>query len=126
MFWLIETPTQLEAFYNKGYKEVFIEVIPHNSNTHPILNDVSLIYIKPVKGNHGCLICIDHSETLSLNINHVFDFLKKLDIIYVRDKKSFLYYFPIKNVINLINCSSTPINESTKVHTYFYSQYKQA
>jgi hypothetical protein len=124
MFWLIETPTQLEAFYNKGYREVFIEVIPHNSNTHPILNDVSLIYIKPVKGNHGCLICIDHSETLSLDINYVFDFLKKLDIIYVRDKKSFLYYFPIKNVINLTNCSSTLINESTKVHTYFYSQYK--
>ena len=123
MFWLIETPSQLETFYDKGYRDVFLEVIPYNNNIHPVLNNVSLVYIKPIDGNHGCLICINHSETLSLDIDSVYTFLTKLNTIYVRDKKSFLYHFPIKSAINLINCDHTPINESTKVHTYFYSQF---
>ena len=44
MYWLIEDIEQLKGFYNSGYKEAFIEVIPFNNQIHPSQNDVSLVY----------------------------------------------------------------------------------
>ena len=36
MYWLIEDEEQLKVFYNSGYKEAFIEVIPFNNNHLPM------------------------------------------------------------------------------------------
>jgi hypothetical protein len=46
MFWLIENKDQLLEFYHKQFTDVFVEVIPLNNNTHPAINDISLVYIK--------------------------------------------------------------------------------
>lgn len=35
MYWLIENEEQLKGFYNSGYKEAFIEIIPFNDRIHP-------------------------------------------------------------------------------------------
>ena len=59
MFWLLENTSQLKQFYNKGYDEVFAEVIPFHDLVHPKLNEVSLVYIRPVKGRKGFIICVD-------------------------------------------------------------------
>ena len=48
MFWLIEEKEQLEQFSAQGFKEVFLEVIPHNFNTHPILDSVSYCMYDPL------------------------------------------------------------------------------
>ena len=40
MYWLIEDLDQLTQFYNSGYNEAFIEVIP-KYNEHPAINNVS-------------------------------------------------------------------------------------
>ncbi len=123
MFWLIETPEQVCEFQNKGYKDFFVEVIPFNNNVHPALNQISLVYLKPINEGYGYLFCVDHSESLSLSKSFIHELLVNSNSIYVRDKKSFLYYFPIKFSIQLQNISFVPLNELTKVHTHFYNKF---
>jgi hypothetical protein len=121
MFWIIENKEQLETFYLNEYKEVFIEIIPFHNNTHPVLNNVSLIYIRPLTDTKGYIICVDHSETLSVGETYIKRLLQQLDTIYVRDKKSFLYYFQLNKVIDI---SSIKTIETPKLPIFdlFYRQ----
>ena len=48
MFWLVESKEQLENFYQSGYKEAFVEVIPHNNRIHPTKNEVCAVYTNPL------------------------------------------------------------------------------
>jgi hypothetical protein len=122
-FYLVETIDQLKTFYNMGYKRVFVEVIPYNDNVHPILNQVSLVYIKPLDedGEKGYILSVDHSETLPINIKHINQVLKNIDTIYVRDKKTFLYYFQLKQACNV----PPPLSHTyiQPVHDHFYRKY---
>jgi hypothetical protein len=121
MFWIIENKEQLETFYLNEYKEVFVEIIPFHNNIHPVLNDVSLIYIRPLTDTKGYIICVDHSETLSVGETYIKRLLQQLDTIYVRDKKSFLYYFQLNKVIDV---SSVKHVETPKLPIFdlFYRQ----
>lgn len=121
MFWIIENKEQLETFYLNEYKEVFVEIIPFHNNIHPVLNDVSLIYIRPLTDTKGYIICVDHSETLSVGETYIKRLLQQLDTIYVRDKKSFLYYFQLNKVIDI---SSVKHVETPKLPIFdlFYRQ----
>ena len=101
MFWLIETKEQLREFVNQDYKEVFVEVIPYHNHIHPALNDVCLIYIRSTHDSKGYMLCLDHSETMSIGKSYVEKILQHTDTVYVRDKKSFLYYFQLNKVIDI-------------------------
>ena len=121
MFWIIENKEQLETFYLNEYKEVFVEIIPFHNNIHPVLNNVSLIYIRPLTDTKGYIICVDHSETLSVGETYIKRLFQQLDTIYVRDKKSFLYYFQLNKVIDI---SSVKTVETPKLPIFdlFYRQ----
>jgi hypothetical protein len=125
MFWLIEKDSQIEYLINKKYEEVFVEVISYNDNLHPILNDVSLIYYKPLKSNKGFMLCIDHSESLNADKTLIDTLLTQTSRIWVRDKKKTLYYLPIKNLydVNLIDTPYEPALTST--HIYFQNKYPE-
>jgi hypothetical protein len=101
MFWLIETKEQLREFVNEDFKEVFVEIIPYHNHIHPTLNDVCLIYIRPTYDTKGYMLCLDHSETMSIRKSYVEKILQHIDTVYVRDKKSFLYYFQLNKVIDI-------------------------
>ena len=101
MFWLIETKEQLREFVNEDFKEVFVEVIPYHNHIHPTLNDVCLIYIRPTYDTKGYMLCLDHSETMSIGKSYVEKILQHVDTVYVRDKKAFLYYFQLNKVIDI-------------------------
>jgi hypothetical protein len=119
MFWLIEDSEQLEDFKRQGFDEVFLEVIPYNFNVHPILDSVSLLYVHPLN-------CIDHSETLSLELNAVIEILSKIKKIYVRDKKSTLQYLPLKALFDSQPTHNTYIPALTHTHTsYFYQHHSR-
>jgi len=125
MFWLIEKNSQIEYLINKKYEEVFVEVISYNDNLHPILNDVSLIYYKPLKSNKGFMLCIDHSESLNADKTLIDTLLTQTSRIWVRDKKKTLYYLPIKNLydVNLIDAPYEPA--LTPTHIYFQNKYPE-
>ena len=101
MFWLIETKEQLREFVNQDFKEVFVEVIPYHNHIHPALNDVCLVYIRPTYDTKGYMLCIDHSETMSIGKTYIEKILQHTDTVYVRDKKSFLYYFQLNKVVDI-------------------------
>jgi hypothetical protein len=124
MFWLIEEKEQLEQFDARGFKEVFLEVIPHNFNTHPILDSVSLLYVRPINASKGYMLCIDHSEALSLNYDAVIQTLKGIEKIYVRDKKATLQYLPLKALFDINPTFNTYIPEQPHVYSFFYQRHK--
>ena len=55
-FYIVETPEQLNMFFELGYETVFIEPILFNDNIHPALNHISLLYIKPLNNDKGYIL----------------------------------------------------------------------
>lgn len=123
-YWLIEDLEQLRVFQNSGYKEIFLEVIPSSNNIHPTQNSVSLVYIRPLLANKGYMLCINHNEGLSIVESAVDELLKKFEVIYVRDKKEILHYFPLKALIDATPPPTTYIRPSTVAHDIFYGRLK--
>ena len=95
MYWLVEDIEQLKVFYNSGYKEAFVEVIPFNDKIHPAVNDVSLVYLRPIGAHKGYILCVDHSIGITLlllvQFGQIRSFLKAKTL-----KFSFVYIFSIK------------------------------
>lgn len=123
MYWLVESIDQLKNFYSLGYKEAFIEVIPFNDRTHPTLNSISLLYIRPILATKGFMLGIDHSETLNEIAPHLNAILKKFDILYCRDKKETLHYLPIKQLYDITPPPHPYIRPSTPTHDLFYRNH---
>ena len=69
------------------------------------------------------MLCVDHSETSSLNKTTIDALLQKINKVWVRDKKTALYYFPIKSLCDLSILNPTYIQSETQAHTYFYSHH---
>jgi len=123
MFWLIETEEQLDYLKQKPIQEAFVEIIPYHDNVHPAINGLSLVYIRPFNDTKGYMLCVDHSEGFSLNKTVIDGILQDIERIWVRDKKSALYYFPIKSLLDLSILNPTYIQDPPQAHTYFYSKY---
>ena len=87
MFWLIETEKDLEYLQAKIIQEAFVEIIPYHDNIHPAINGLSLVYIRPFNDTKGYMLCVDHSETSSLNKTTINDILQNIERVWVRDKK---------------------------------------
>jgi len=119
MYWLIEDIDQLKVFYNSGFKEAFIEVIPMSHNLHPVKNDVSAVYVRPVESTKGFMIAINHSEALGLSKIDVEAVLKKFDKLYCRDKKEILHYFCLKSFLDIAMPPHPYIQKHTTAHEYF-------
>lgn len=123
MFWLLENTTQLKQFYSKGYKEVFVELIQKHDLVHPKLTGLSLVYIRPIKGRKGFIICIDHSETMSISKTHILGLLKTYETIYTTNQKNFLYHFPLNNLVDVSFNAPEFKKITTNAHTFFYANH---
>ena len=123
MNWLIESQDQLEELYNSGFEKAFVEIIPFSNKVHPVENDVCAIYIRPLNSTKGYIASIDHSETLSLDIDEVKRVLDKFKRVYVRDKKEFLHYFILKGLYDITLTQPPYIQEYTQTHSYFYQKH---
>jgi hypothetical protein len=92
MFYIIEKQDQLDQLHIG--EDTFIHIIATNENYHPTLQNISLIYIRWIKGHKGYILCINHSESLSLSITDILAKLSKVTNIYTLDKKAVLHHFP--------------------------------
>ena len=124
MYWLIEDESQLEVLINSGYKKAYIDVIPSSHNVHPVENNVSLVYFRPVDAHKGYMICLRHSETLSVLKTSIDRLLNKFEVLYCRDKKEILHYFPLKTLVDINIFPNTYIQELTDTHNIFYYRHK--
>ena len=123
MFYIIETPEQLDEFFNIGHDKVFVEPILFNDNIHPALNHISLLYIKPLVNDKGYILCLNHNEALKLNKTPITNLLASFKEIYVRDRKSFIYFFPLKNTIDISFYAPEYVEPTTPTHETFYQNH---
>jgi len=124
LFWLIENTDQLKGFYNKGYKEAYIEVIPYSYKTHPVTNKISLVYVHPIDAHKGYIISINHSESMPLNSEYIAELIGSYDTLYVWGKKEFLHYFIHKNIIDISLASPEYEMETTTAHQILQQRAK--
>lgn len=123
MFYIVETDEQLNELFEIGYDKVFIEPVYYNDNVHSALNRISLLYIKPLNGDKGYIVCLHHNEALSLNKTVINSLLVSFEEIYVRDRKSFIYHFPLKNTIDISFNIPEYAEPSTSTHDFFYQKH---
>jgi hypothetical protein len=123
MFYVVETNEQLEELFHKEYDKVFIEPIYFNDNIHPSLNHISLLYIKPLNDDKGYIVCITHSETLSLNKTPIKNLISSYEEIYVRDRKSFIRFYPFKNIVDISFGIEEYVEPTTNSHDFFYQRH---
>jgi hypothetical protein len=126
MFYIIERSYQLQQL--KPFDDCFVSFIPKNNNYHPSLTSLSLIYIRPIDGKKGYMLCLDHNESFSLNQIEVIDWLKiNTGKLFLLDKKEALHWvyslsdklFDINFIkpINLTELNNNCINYYYTNHT---------
>jgi hypothetical protein len=123
MFYIVETSEQLNEFFEIGYEKVFVEPILFNDNIHPALNNLSLLYIKPLNDDKGYILCLNHTEVLKLHKTHITNLLTSFKEVYVRDRKSFIYVFPLKNLIDISFYIPEYVEPTTPTHESFYQKH---
>ncbi len=123
MYWLVEDEEQLSVLINSDFKEAFIEVIPYNDTIHPTQNHVSLVYVRPINALKGFMVCITHSEALNALNTRITDLLNKFKVLYCRDKKEILHYFPLKTLYDITPPPTTYIRPTTQTHELYYRQH---
>jgi len=97
-FYIIERQDQLEQLHLG--EEAFIHVIPLNEHYHPLLQQISLFYVRELKGHKGYILCVDHSESFSLTVDEIINKLSKINKLYVLDKKSFIHQTSLNSLVN--------------------------
>lgn len=120
-FWLVETVEQLSTLPQEG--DAFIEVILAHDRIHPALNSISCIFIRPLSGNKGFLIAVQHSECFGIDFNYVKQLLAKYDTLYVRDRKQLLYFYKGNNCIDINLIQHIKVDCTTTCHEIFYRKY---
>ena len=124
MFWIVENFNQLKSFYNTGYKEAYIEVIPYSYKIHPAETQVSLVYIRPLLATKGYMFAIDHSEAMRLESELIAELIMNYDALWVWGKKEFLHFFVHKNITDLSLLSPSYLREETKAHQFLQQKYR--
>jgi hypothetical protein len=125
MFWLVENKEQFERLQNSSFKEAFVEIIPNNPYQHPVQNSICAFYVRPIQGTKGYILPLTHSECESLFEDEVYLYLKGLDKIYVRDKKEFLHYTILKQLIDITLELPPYILPQTTAHTILYNRFPE-
>ena len=123
MFWLIENKEQFEVLKNSGFKEAFVEIISNNPYQHPTQNSVIGFYVRPIQGHKGYILPISHPECENLFEDEVYLYLKGLETIYVRDKKEFLHYTILKQLVDITLGSPPYIPPQTTAHSTLYRRF---
>jgi hypothetical protein len=101
-FYIIEKLDQLNRLGSFG--DCFVDFIPNNNNYHPKLSSLSLIYIKPLNDKKGYILCLNHSESLSLDYTTIIEWVKNnTSKLFIINKKQAMYYFPFSSKLYDIN-----------------------
>ena len=123
MYWLIEDIKHIETICRIKYEVAYVDIIPCSHNLHPIENEVCAIYIRPRDDSKGYIIPINHSETINFDLEIAEKILNSIKYVYVRDRKEFLHYFPIKHCAQPSPSPHTYIPQQTQAHTHIYNKY---
>jgi hypothetical protein len=71
------------------------------------------------------MLGISHSETLNEIAPHITVILQKFEVLYCRDKKEILHYFPIKQLLDVTPPPTPYIRPTTPTHELFYRNHSK-
>ena len=125
MYWLIEDIKHIETICRIKHESAYVDVIPCSHNLHPVENSVCALYFRFKRDDKGYIIPINHSETINFELEEVEKVLNSIGKIYVRDRKEFLHYFPIKHCYQPSPSPYTYIPQLTQAHTQLYNRYPE-
>jgi len=125
MYWLIEDIEHIETICRIKHQEAYIDIIPCSHTLHPVENEICAIYLRPKNDTKGYIIAINHSETINFDLEVIERVLNSIENIYVRDRKEFLHYFPIKHCYQPPPSPHTYIPQLTQAHTQLYNRYPE-
>ena len=96
MFYIVERSDQL---FSQSFNDCFVRFISKNDNYHPSLTSLSLIYVRPLDGKKGYILCLDHNESFSISQTEIIDWLSNnTGKLWVLDKKEALHWvYPLAN-----------------------------
>jgi hypothetical protein len=126
MYFIIETEEQLSKLVLP--EKCFIELVPLSEETHPSLTSPCALYYNDFE--KGYIIPINHSETFSIAIEKVQEFLKDVPKVYLLDKKWHSYFLDLPNSIDLyftildIDSNIKDIQCYTNLHLDFNNKFK--
>ncbi len=123
MYWLIEDINHIETICRIRHRVAYVDIIPCSHTLHPVENSICAIYLRFERDDKGYIIPINHSETINFDIEIAERVLNSIAKLYVRDRKEFLHYFPIKHCYQPSPSSNTYIPQLTQAHSYFYDSY---
>jgi len=90
MFYIIERSDQL---FSQSFNNCFIKFISKNDNYHPSLTSLSLIYVRPLDGKKGYILCLDHNESFSIPQTEVINWLlNNTGKLWILNKKEALHW----------------------------------
>ena len=85
-FYVIEKTDQLEKLTHFG--DCFIDFISQNNNFHSKISPLSLIYLRPLNDHKGYIFCLNHSESFSLDKEHIINWINNnTQKLFTPDKK---------------------------------------
>ena len=123
MYWLVEDEEKINILTRMQIKEAYLEIIPTSHTLHPVENNVSCVYVKPIDKSKGYMVSVNHSEAFCIEIELVYNLINSIEKLYVVDKKEFLHYFFHKNVVSLNMLDPQFEPQQTTTHNFFYSNY---
>lgn len=123
MFYIIETQEQLNNLNN--LEDCFIHFIGNNDNFHPKLQELSLIYLRPLNNHKGYILSIKHNEAFSLDINSINSFLSNCtNKLYTLNKKYSMYFYDnFKKLYDIQFIKHYNIINEEVCYNYFYNKY---
>ena len=123
MFYIIEKQNQLNQLPILG--DCFIHFIGNNDNYHPKLQKLSLIYLRPLNDHKGYILCIDHTESFSLDLESVNSFLyNNTSNLFVLNKKNTMYFCELKDRLKDINLiQHIKLEQNNICYDYFYTKF---
>lgn len=123
MYYIVEKKEQLDRL--PIVKSAFIQVVAKNSHYHPKLTSASLVYYN--NGEKGYMLCVNHSESFSLDSKDVEKFLNQHETIYLVDAKYHSYFFRLNRVVdaNVIMMNSDNKLKDFDCDTQFHRNFYQ-
>lgn len=123
MYWLLESEFQLSWLRSSGYKEAYIDIVPTDNQKHPVENNISVLYIRPLSATKGYMIPINHTEGFNVKKKDVIEILQKFETLFTTDRKSISHYFFLNNLYDFLLPPESENFDFTIAHKIFYKKY---